>query len=76
MRPEWLERFANYWLYIPVTWPMQARMLAVLKRNIERAAKQPTVNRVPARKDAGDRRDPSQVQDNGDQVRAEAPTGA
>ena len=38
LRPRWLERFANYWLYIPVVWPMQARMLAVLKRNIERAA--------------------------------------
>ena len=24
MRPRWLERFFNYWLYIPVTWPMQA----------------------------------------------------
>jgi proline iminopeptidase len=42
MRPRWLERFANYWLYMPMTWPMQARMLAVLKRNIERAAKQQT----------------------------------
>ncbi len=38
MRPRWLERFFNYWLYLPVTWPMQARMLVVLKRNIERAA--------------------------------------
>jgi proline iminopeptidase len=38
LRPRWLERFANYWLYIPAVWPMQARMLAVLKRNIERAA--------------------------------------
>ena len=38
LRPRWLERFANYWLYVPVVWPMQARMLAVLKRNIERAA--------------------------------------
>jgi proline iminopeptidase len=37
-RPRWLERFVNYWLYIPAVWPMQARMLAVLKRNIERAA--------------------------------------
>ena len=37
-RPRWLERFVIYWLYIPVVWPMQARMLAVLKRNIERAA--------------------------------------
>lgn len=32
LRPQWLERFANYWLYVPVVWPMQARMLAVLKR--------------------------------------------
>jgi len=39
LRPRWLERFADYWLYIPVVWPMQARMLAVLKRNIERAAR-------------------------------------
>ncbi|HUC36224.1 MAG TPA: hypothetical protein VMR97_03790 [Acidimicrobiales bacterium] len=38
IRPQWLERFVNYWLYIPVTWIMQARMLAVLKRNIERAS--------------------------------------
>lgn len=39
MRPRWLERLANYWFYLPITWPMQARMLVVLKRNIERAAK-------------------------------------
>jgi proline iminopeptidase len=38
-RPRWVERFTNYWLYIPVVWPMQARMLAVLKRNIEQSAK-------------------------------------
>src|SRR5450631_99766 len=37
IRPRWIERFVNYWLYIPVTWIMQARTLAVLKRNIERA---------------------------------------
>jgi hypothetical protein len=37
-RPRWLERFVVYWLFIPITWPMQARMLAVLKRNIEQAA--------------------------------------
>lgn len=42
MRPRWLGRFVFYWLYIPVTWPMQARMLAVLKRSIEEAARQPT----------------------------------
>ena len=38
LRPRWLGRAVFYWLYIPVTWPMQARMLAVLKRNIERTA--------------------------------------
>jgi proline iminopeptidase len=38
IRPRWLGRFVFYWLYIPVTWIMQARMLAVLKRNIERAS--------------------------------------
>jgi hypothetical protein len=41
IRPRWLERFVFYWLYVPVTWIMQARMLAVLKRDIERAAKAP-----------------------------------
>ena len=39
LRPRWLERFVFYWLYIPVVWTMSARMLAVLKRNIERAAR-------------------------------------
>lgn len=38
IRPRWLGRVVFYWLYVPVTWIMQARMLAVLKRNIERAA--------------------------------------
>jgi proline iminopeptidase len=41
VRPRWIERFTNYWLYLPLVWPMQARMLAVLKRNIEQAAKVP-----------------------------------
>jgi hypothetical protein len=41
VRPRWIERFTNYWLYIPVVWPMQARMLAVLKRNIEQPAQAP-----------------------------------
>src|SRR5690242_19626458 len=41
-RPRWYGRFASYWLYIPVVWPMQARMLAVLKRNVERAARAST----------------------------------
>jgi hypothetical protein len=37
VRPAWLERLAFGWLYVPAVWPMQARMMAVLKRNIERA---------------------------------------
>jgi hypothetical protein len=37
-RPRWIERFAAEWVLLPVSWIMQARMLAVLKRNIERAA--------------------------------------
>jgi hypothetical protein len=37
-RPRWIERFIISWLYPPVVWIMQARMLALLKRNIERAA--------------------------------------
>ena len=47
MRPRWLERFVNYWLYIPVTWPMQARMLAVLRRSIEREAMTCAPARMP-----------------------------
>jgi hypothetical protein len=39
LRPQWLERFIVDWLYLPSVWVMQARMLAVLKRNIERAAR-------------------------------------
>lgn len=37
-RPRWIERFAADWVLLPVSWIMSARMLAVLKRNIERAA--------------------------------------
>lgn len=36
-RPRWVERFAP-WFLLAMSWPMQARMMAVLKRNIERAA--------------------------------------
>lgn len=35
-RPRWVERFVASWLLVFMTWPMQARMMAVLKRNIER----------------------------------------
>jgi proline iminopeptidase len=37
MRPRWLGKFTVYWIYVPVTWVMQARMLEVLKRTIERS---------------------------------------
>jgi proline iminopeptidase len=38
IRPRWVERLESYWLYPPVVWIMQARMLAVLRRNIQRSA--------------------------------------
>jgi proline iminopeptidase len=38
IRPRWLGRFVFYWLDAPVTWIMQARMLTVLKQNVEHAA--------------------------------------
>jgi proline iminopeptidase len=38
VRPAWMKRLVLDWLYVPLVWPMQARMMAVLKRNIERAA--------------------------------------
>jgi hypothetical protein len=47
MRPRWVERFAEYWVYAPVVWIMQARMLAVLKRNVERAAGTPVSPGAP-----------------------------
>lgn len=40
-RPRWLGRLYDYWVYVPVVWIMQARMLAVLKRNVERAVAAP-----------------------------------
>ncbi|WP_231974697.1 hypothetical protein [Mycobacterium sp. E1747] len=36
-RPRWLERVYNFWIYVPVVWTMQARMMTVLKRNVEGA---------------------------------------
>ena len=39
-RPRWVERFAP-WLLLALSWPMQSRMMTVLKRNIERAARSP-----------------------------------
>jgi hypothetical protein len=46
IRPRLLGRFVFYWFYVPVTWIMQARMLAVLKRSIERA-KEPAQSSTP-----------------------------
>jgi hypothetical protein len=37
-QPRWLKAFLSYWFLPPVVWIMQARMLTVLKRNVERAA--------------------------------------
>jgi proline iminopeptidase len=37
-RPHWLGRLVASWLFPPVVWVMQARMLRVLKRNVEAAA--------------------------------------
>ena len=39
MRPRWLEPVVFSWLFPPVVWVMQARMLAVFERNAERAAR-------------------------------------
>lgn len=48
MRPRWVGRLVGYWLYPAVVWVMQARMLAVLKRNAERAAEMPLREAAPA----------------------------
>ena len=37
-RPRWLEGFLSHWIFPPVVWIMQARMLSVLRRTVERAA--------------------------------------
>lgn len=36
MRPRWLERLLDFWVYPPVHWPMQVRQFANLKRNVEK----------------------------------------
>ena len=41
IRPRSVGRLVFGWFYIPVVWIMQARMLTVLKRNIQRAASAP-----------------------------------
>jgi hypothetical protein len=50
VRPRRLERFILDWLYAPFVWPMQARMMAVLKRNIEATSKASAVaGSIPSR---------------------------
>lgn len=39
VRPRWIERTAFDWPYVLVVWPMQARMMPVLKGNIERGTR-------------------------------------
>lgn len=36
-RPRWLGWLVSFWVMPPMVWVMQARMLRVLKRNVERA---------------------------------------
>jgi proline iminopeptidase len=49
MRPRWLGRLAFYWFFPPVVWIFQARMLSVLRRNIEQATKSGTQPAMPAK---------------------------
>ncbi|MEE6178494.1 hypothetical protein [Mycobacterium sp. 050134] len=46
-RPRWFELLMYGWVFPAVVWVMQARMLAVLKRNIERTA--PGLTGAPAK---------------------------
>lgn len=39
--PPWVGRFITYWIFPPLVWVMQSRMLHVLKRNVEANAKTP-----------------------------------
>jgi len=48
IRPRWLERLVFGWSNVLVVWTMQARMLTVLKRSIEREARAPAPTLVAA----------------------------
>jgi len=48
LRPRWLERFGNFWVYPPVHWMMETRQFANLRRNIESAATE-----MPGRRHSG-----------------------
>jgi proline iminopeptidase len=39
-RPPWFERLLYGWVFPPMVWVMQAHMMTVLRRNIERTARQ------------------------------------
>ncbi|WP_138996595.1 alpha/beta fold hydrolase [Rhodococcus zopfii] len=52
-RPRRVAQFVYFWLFPPVVWIMQARMLSVLKRNIERACRTPEPTTTPATDSAG-----------------------
>jgi len=48
LRPRWLERFGNFWVYPPVHWMMETRQFANLRRNIESGATE-----MPGRRHSG-----------------------
>ena len=37
--PRWLGRILSFWVFPPMVWVMQARMLVVLRENVERATR-------------------------------------
>jgi hypothetical protein len=57
-RPRWLERVLYGWVFPPVVWIMQARMMVVLRRNIERVT--PSRNTLHHRTEVPSRATPQQ----------------
>jgi hypothetical protein len=55
-RPRWVEKFVIPWFFILLVWPMQARTMAVLKRNIERNKTPPATIDLRARTDLSSHR--------------------
>ena len=45
IRPRWLERFLDIWVYPPIHWTMQTRQFTNLKRNVENSRRSATVAR-------------------------------
>jgi hypothetical protein len=52
-RPRWFERLMYDWVFPVMVWIMQARMLVVLKRNIERTNITPAMQEVPSQAPEG-----------------------